>query len=84
MVTNFGRHTTSEILDAVKLLKSHGVQGLIIDLRYNPGGLLSAAIQISDLFIKEGRIVSTEGRSTPKRIWTRRALGRLTNSRWPF
>ena len=75
MVTNFGRHTTSEILDAVKLLKSQGVQGLIIDLRYNPGGLLSAAIQISDLFIKEGRIVSTEGRSTPKRIWDAKSVG---------
>ncbi len=75
MVTNFGRHTTSEILDAVKLLKSQDVKGLIIDLRYNPGGLLSAAIQISDLFIKEGRIVSTEGRSTPKRVWDAKSAG---------
>lgn len=75
IVTNFGRHTTGEILDAVKELKSEGIQGLIIDLRYNPGGLLSAAIQISDMFVKEGRIVSTEGRATPKRVWDAKAPG---------
>lgn len=75
LVTNFGRHTTGEILDAVKSLKSKGVKGLIVDLRYNPGGLLSAAIQISDMFVKEGRIVSTEGRATPKRIWDAKAAG---------
>ena len=75
IVTNFGRHTTEEILDAVKELKSQEVQGLIIDLRYNPGGLLSSAIQISDMFIKEGLIVSTEGRATPKRIWEAKADG---------
>ena len=75
IVTNFGRHTTGEILDAVKELKSNGIKGLIIDLRYNPGGLLSAAIQISDIFVKEGRIVSTEGRATPKRVWDAKAQG---------
>ncbi len=75
IVTNFGRHTTEEILDAVKELKSQEVQGLIIDLRYNPGGLLSSAIQISDMFIKEGLIVSTEGRATPKRIWEAKVDG---------
>ena len=75
IVTNFGRHTTGEILEAVKDLKSQGVKGLIVDLRYNPGGLLSAAIQISDMFVKEGRIVSTEGRATPKRVWDAKAAG---------
>ncbi|MBA63108.1 MAG: peptidase S41 [Planctomycetaceae bacterium] len=75
LVTNFGRHTTGEILDAVKQLKSQGIKGLIVDLRYNPGGLLSAAIQISDMFVKEGRIVSTEGRATPKRVWDAKAPG---------
>ena len=75
IVTNFGRHTTGEILEAVKDLKSQGVKGLIVDLRYNPGGLLSAAIQISDMFLKEGRIGSTEGRATAKRIWDAKAAG---------
>lgn len=75
IVTNFGRHTTGELFDAIKDLQKQGVRGLIVDLRYNPGGLLSAAIQISDMFVKEGRIVSTEGRATPKRTWDAKASG---------
>ena len=38
------------------------VNGLILDLRSNPGGLLHAAIEISNMFVKEGEIVSTRGR----------------------
>jgi carboxyl-terminal processing protease len=37
--------------------------GLIIDLRNNPGGLLKAAVSVSDAFLKEGKIVSTQGRT---------------------
>jgi len=40
------------------------MKGLILDLRDNPGGLLGAAVEISDLFVKEGLIVSTKGRNT--------------------
>jgi len=50
-------------------LKSQELQGLILDLRNNPGGLLSAAIQISDMFVEEGRIVSTSGRNVDDRWW---------------
>ena len=45
------------------------MKGLILDLRFNPGGLLTSAIEISDLFVAEGRIVSTKGRNTPERTW---------------
>ena len=38
------------------------VHGLVLDLRNNPGGLLTQAIRISDMFIKEGVIVYTDGR----------------------
>ena len=75
LVTNFGRNTTSELLQALKQLKQQNVKGLIVDLRYNPGGLLTAAIEICDMFISEGRIVSTEGRSVPKRVWDAKAEG---------
>ncbi len=45
-------------------LKNHSkISGLIIDLRKNPGGLLDQAVKISDLFLKEGAIVSTMGRN---------------------
>ena len=38
-------------------------------MRFDPGGLLSAAIEVSDLFVSEGRIVSTKGRNSPERTW---------------
>jgi len=42
--------------------------GLVLDLRNNPGGLLSEAIKISDFFLKDGVIVSTKGRAVPEEI----------------
>ena len=45
-----------------ELEKRQGFAGLIIDLRNNPGGLLSSAVSMADLFIKDGVIVSTKGR----------------------
>ena len=68
-VTAFARHTTSELGAALEKLTSQNMQGLILDLRSNPGGLLSTAIQISDMFIEEGRIVSTSGRNVEEKTW---------------
>jgi len=45
------------------------MKGMILDLRFNPGGLLSKAIEISDMFLEGGRIVSTKGRTSPERVW---------------
>ncbi|MGJ8636278.1 MAG: S41 family peptidase [Phycisphaerales bacterium] len=42
--------------------------GLILDLRYNPGGLLNEAVDIADLFLKDGAIVSTKGRAHEDRV----------------
>jgi carboxyl-terminal processing protease len=58
-----------ELKQALQDLTSRGMKGLVLDLRYNPGGLLSAAIAASDLFVSEGRIVSTKGRNTIDRAW---------------
>lgn len=74
-ITSFGRHTTDDLSKALKALNETGLKGLILDLRFNPGGLLSSAIEISDLFIAEGDIVSTQGRNTSKRSWTARKPG---------
>lgn len=68
-ISGFSRHTTEELRAAMKSLVKDGLKGLILDLRFNPGGLLSSAIEVSDMFLDEGRIVSTEGRSIPKRVW---------------
>ncbi len=68
-LTAFSRDTSGELRRALEELKAEKMRGLILDLRFNPGGLLNAAIEVSDLFISEGRIVSTKGRSTAERSW---------------
>ena len=62
-LASFSLKTASELEDAINKLKKQGMKKLILDLRYNPGGLLNQAIEVSELFLKRGnRIVSTKGR----------------------
>ncbi len=64
-ITNFQKKTSREFLEALKKIREEKTDlfnGLIIDLRNNPGGLLVAAIEVSDIFIESGNIVSTRGR----------------------
>ncbi len=68
-LTAFSRDTARRLQTVLQQLKTQNVRGLILDLRFNPGGLLSAAIEVADLFIAEGRIVSTTGRNSPERAW---------------
>lgn len=60
-INTFGEHTVNELRAALDY-QDHPVDGLIIDLRNNAGGLLSAAVQTCDMFIDSGKIVSTRGR----------------------
>ena len=68
-ITSFIQNTTEEVKHALTELKSQGMKGLIVDLRDDPGGLLSAAVEISDLFVDSGVIVSTKGRNTPSKTY---------------
>lgn len=63
-VTNFRENTTAEVKKALDELESENspLQGLIMDLRDNPGGLLDQAVKVSDIFLEEGQIVSIKGR----------------------
>lgn len=62
-VTQFQIATAESFRKELKQLRdSEGFSGLILDLRNNPGGLLTSAISIADTFIREGSIVSTKGR----------------------
>lgn len=67
-LTAFSRNTGRELRNTLSQLKSQGMQGLILDLRFNPGGLLNTAVEVADLFLEEGKIVSTKGRNTEERV----------------
>ncbi len=65
-LTQFTDRATRDFEEALLPLVNQGLRGLVLDLRFNPGGLLTSAIDLSDLFLKEGLIVSTKGRSRPE------------------
>ena len=77
-ITNFIQNTFEEVKAALKDLDSQGMKGLILDLRDDPGGLLSAAVEISDLFVEDGKIVSTRGRNTVEKTFEARKEGTYT------
>ena len=64
-ITTFQSPTGAALRDAVNALKEENngsLKGLILDMRNNPGGVLDAAVQVSDAFLNKGTIVYTEGR----------------------
>ncbi len=65
-LTSFGQNTHAEFLDAVKRLRSEGMQHLILDLQQNGGGYLEAAIRIcNEMLADNDLIVYTKGRTAP-------------------
>ena len=65
-LSTFSETTTSSMLEAIEKIKAktgRKFQGLILDLRNNPGGLLNQSISVSDAFLENGEIVSTKGRN---------------------
>ena len=61
-ITEFSTTTASRFQEAIDSLSKSGYKSLIIDLRNNGGGLLTAAVDIADKFIDKGVIVSTKSR----------------------
>jgi carboxyl-terminal processing protease len=60
---SFNENSDSQFLKTIKEFeKNSGIKGYILDLRNNPGGLLTQAINITDFFLNDGEIVSTKGR----------------------
>lgn len=81
-ISRFAETTYDEFLKKVISLKKQGMENLILDLRGNGGGLLSAAIKICDEFLEEGQlIVFTEGKSHPKETFIATNKGMLTNTK---
>ena len=81
-LTSFNENSDTQVEKQIKELeKNKNVKGYILDLRNNPGGLLSQAIKISDFFLDNGEIVSTKSRkASENRKWFAKK-GDLTNGK---
>jgi carboxyl-terminal processing protease len=81
-LTSFNENSSEQIKDKVNNLKKNkDLKGYILDLRNNPGGLLSQAIKISDFFLENGEIVSTKSRKVSEnRKWFAKK-GDITNGK---
>jgi len=68
-VSHFQTKTPADMIKAIETMQIEGVlDGLVLDLRNNPGGVLSAAVGISDAFLNDGLIVYTDGREEDSRL----------------
>ena len=81
-LTSFNDNSSEQIKKEIKILgKNKQLKGYILDLRNNPGGLLSQAIKISDFFLENGEIVSTKSRKiSENRKWFAKK-GDITNGK---
>ncbi|BCX79561.1 S41 family peptidase [Campylobacter sp. 19-13652] len=80
-VSNFDKNVTQKARDAIK--KYPNVDGIILDLRNNPGGLLNQAVDLVDLFVDDGVIVSQKGRNEGENL-TYKASPRNTLTKAPL
>ncbi len=61
-VSSFNQKVDRQIIDAINNFKKKDLIGYVLDLRNNPGGLLDQAVNVTDIFLEKGEIVSTRGR----------------------
>lgn len=83
LIESFSSRTAQEVKEVIRTAeKKTGklLAGVIIDLRSNPGGLLDQAVRVSDLFLREGNIVSTRGR----KVEVEKAVDGYTEYRHPL
>jgi len=70
-ISNFQTKTTADMLKAIRSMKKESdgkLKGLVLDLRNNPGGVLSGAVGVSDAFLNDGMIVYTDGREQDNKL----------------
>jgi carboxyl-terminal processing protease len=82
-ITSFVGETAADFEAVLKDLESKGLKALIVDLRYNTGGLLDSAVKITDMFISDGPIVSTQPRAG-RQVLVEYARARGTHPNYPL
>ncbi|MFH1707067.1 MAG: S41 family peptidase [Planctomycetota bacterium] len=83
-LTAFQSTSLDEMNKAVADLEAKGLEGLVLDLRDNGGGLLSSAIDLADLFLSKGVIVSVRGRPGTESMPPARASGKAAHTAYPI
>lgn len=84
-ITDFSEPTATVLLEAMRKLETNTIQALVLDLRNNPGGLLTSAIDCSSLFLEPGkRVVSTRGRGENPREIIARSSGQTHYTDFPM
>ncbi len=68
-LTAFTDGSGDELRGDVRKVLSEGAQALVVDLRENGGGLLNEAVNVASIFIPDGTVVSTDGRSQPRQVY---------------
>jgi len=64
-VASFVENSVPDLRGAIEQMLKDDMKGLILDLRFDPGGILKTAVDMTDLFLDDGVIVKTKGRTTP-------------------
>ncbi|HKE20317.1 MAG TPA: MXAN_5808 family serine peptidase, partial [Kofleriaceae bacterium] len=75
----FAGRSTDEVREAIASLRKQGAKSWVLDLRWNPGGLLEQAIQVTDLFVDQGTIVTTVGGNEREPRRAERSPGDVVN-----
>jgi carboxyl-terminal processing protease len=79
-ITQFGDNTADDLEAALARLKQQGMKGLVLDLRWNPGGLLDQAVAVCQKFLPRGQlVVSTEGRRVVEKYYAQGTGDELKN-----
>jgi carboxyl-terminal processing protease len=69
-LTTFSDGSGAELRDQVDKVLQQGARAIVLDLRQNGGGLLEEAVNVASIFIPDGTIVSTDGRTQPRQVYT--------------
>jgi carboxyl-terminal processing protease len=83
-VGSFEEKTGQQIRSAIEKLGGRDLKGLVIDLRNNPGGLMTAALETASFFLKPDQVIlSVKGRNVPETVERCRRTTSRIRSRWP-
>ncbi len=68
--TSFTERSSAQVRASIDRLLKRGAEGIVLDMRANGGGLLNEAVDVASIFLPDGTIVSTAGRSRPRHVYT--------------